>query len=115
MLKENATLAFKNCDESLKIDIKGEIDHHSAKKLRENIDSALFMYRPKLLELNLKSVTFMDSSGLGLIVGRLDTAETLGCHVRLENVKRDVMKILKLAGVDKISRLEIEMAKEQKR
>lgn len=108
MIKELAKMKAKNCDGTLEILIKGEIDHHSAKKLRENIDKTMFMYRPNTLVLSMSGVTFMDSSGLGLIVGRAATAESLDCRIRIVGADSKIIKILSMAGVDKIPHITIE-------
>ena len=50
--------------------LSGEIDHHSAAAIRDAIDTQIQINRPKLLKLDFSEVTFMDSSGVGLIMGR---------------------------------------------
>ena len=50
--------------------LDGEIDHHCARSLREEIDQAILDYEPHQLRLDFEKVTFMDSSGIGLILGR---------------------------------------------
>ena len=54
----------------LSIHVRGEIDHHTASEIRRGIDGVLFEKRPHKLILDLSAVSFMDSSGLGLIMGR---------------------------------------------
>ena len=54
----------------LSVRIEGEVDHHSAVSLREEVDREILEVRPKRLELDLSGVSFMDSSGIGLIMGR---------------------------------------------
>lgn len=48
----------------------GEIDHHTAGEVREKIDDTLMLVKPKTLILDFKNVSFMDSSGIGLVMGR---------------------------------------------
>ena len=50
--------------------LDGEIDHHSAKNMRETIDAAIAELMPEMLVLDFKDVSFMDSSGIGLVMGR---------------------------------------------
>lgn len=52
------------------IRLSGELDHHSAESLRENVNQAIENYQIQHLVLNLEQLTFMDSSGLGVILGR---------------------------------------------
>ena len=107
MTGEDAYLNIEYSDNLLRIGIAGEVDHHSARQLREKIDGLLVRYRPTLLVLDLDGVCFMDSSGLGLILGRLESAREVGCRLELTNVGERVMKILSLAGAKRISTLAI--------
>jgi stage II sporulation protein AA (anti-sigma F factor antagonist) len=82
--------------------LTGEIDHHSATGLREQIDRELETLRPKRLILDLSATSFMDSSGLGLILGRLRKSQELGAELVLANPTGATVKILRLAGVEKL-------------
>lgn len=94
------------CGVELKIYIDGEIDHHSARPLRRKIDEMLYYYRPKAVALDLSEVMFMDSSGLGLILGRFTLARELGGELRVINPNESVMKILELAGTSRLIKIE---------
>lgn len=80
----------------------GEIDHHSAKPLREQIDTALYLYRPSTVIMDLSGVGFMDSSGLGLILGRYTKAKDLGGKLIVANPGPSVERVLNLAGTHKL-------------
>ena len=84
------------------ITLSGDIDHHSAKRIRGQIDSDLFIKRPKRAVLDMSAVEFMDSAGLGLILGRIACAEKIGCRLTLLSPSPQVMKILDLAGVGRL-------------
>ena len=88
-------------DRVLTLTVYGDIDHHSARSLREKIDTALFYYRPQKLRLVLSEVSFMDSSGLGLILGRYTRMKELGGTLVLVAPTAQTVKILALAGMDK--------------
>ncbi len=90
----------------LKITVSGEIDHHSARSSRQKIDELLYYYRPKTVALDLSKITFMDSSGLGLILGRFTLARELGGVMRIVDPTDEVMKILDLAGTSRLIRIE---------
>lgn len=92
--------------------VLGDVDHHSAKKLRQLIDSEIFIAHPETVCMDLSKVEFMDSSGLGLILGRYQTATELGIDFKIVSPTERVMKILRLAGCEKI--LEIVRKKEAK-
>ncbi|MBO5744296.1 MAG: anti-sigma factor antagonist [Clostridia bacterium] len=96
----------------LSIAIKGEIDHHSAKSIREQMDTEIFCHRKPKVILDLSGIDFMDSSGLGLILGRYTKIKDLGAVLILKDPTQEIIKILKLAGVDKL--IKIKTTKEGK-
>ena len=81
--------------------LKGELDHHSVKEIRETIDGKLIDYRPLSVILDLSGVTFTDSAGLGLILGRYTRISGYGGKMKLTGVSDEFMKILRLAGTDR--------------
>jgi stage II sporulation protein AA (anti-sigma F factor antagonist) len=113
MTKENAFCRTQYKNGILKASIKGEIDHHSAVKTRERIDEDILCHRPKEIILDLSSVSFMDSSGLGLILGRAALGQEIGANVRVRNASERIKKILSMAGVCRIENLIIEKSKEK--
>lgn len=82
--------------------LSGEIDHHSVKDIRDDIDKIMIESKPKAIILNLTGIGFMDSSGLGLILGRYRRASELGIQMFISGADNNVLKILKMAGVDKL-------------
>ena len=84
----------------------GDIDHHTAKNMREAIDGLIVKNNPKELELDLSAIDFMDSSGLGLVLGRYKKQSDIGGKFKIINPGRRVLQILQLAGVEKIIRIE---------
>ena len=83
----------------LKIKLRGEIDHHSAVAVRTAIDDMIRSKRPKELIIDMSAVDFMDSSGLGLIMGRYNTMKELGGSVTVADPTVATEKIMKLAGL----------------
>ena len=73
-------------DEILIARLIGDIDHHSAKEMRETIDEAVTRAQVRELDLDFKDVTFMDSSGIGLVMGRYKLMQELGGSVHLVNI-----------------------------
>ena len=108
MLKEIAYLKSNFQNQVLTVSLYGEVDHHSAHRLREEIDRLLYTYRPRQLTLSLAHVGFMDSSGLGLILGRLDRVCALGAKMVLCDVDPRIRAILSLAGVERLPGIRIE-------
>lgn len=82
--------------------ITGEIDHHSARWLRMDIDTALNDCPPKTLKLDFSGVTFMDSSGVGLVMGRYKNMKAIGGRVELVNMPEYIERVMLLAGMDKL-------------
>jgi len=106
MLRENSKITVVTDGTKITIAPKGEIDHHSARTLRERIDSELYENRPVLLILDLSGIDFMDSSGLGLLLGRWQKARELGCEMRLKGCSERTMRILELAGAQRLFTIE---------
>ena len=86
--------------------LQGEIDHHTARELREKIDAAVNNWDPVLLNLDFSGVAFMDSSGIGLIMGRYRLMESRQGRLRVVHVPERLKKLMLLAGVSKLHVLE---------
>ncbi len=84
----------------------GEIDHHGAVGLREDLDKLIMRERPRRLSLNLSRIEFMDSAGLGLLMGRGRLVRELGGVTVLVSPNPRVMKILHLAGMERFFEIE---------
>ena len=89
----------------LSIRIRGEIDHHTAASIRQGIDATLFEKRPAKLILDLSAVSFMDSSGLGLIMGRYSVMKELGGEMTVWNPSPETRAILTLAGMERLVKI----------
>ena len=86
----------------LKIKLRGEIDHHSAAAVRVAIDDMIRSRRPIELLIDMSAVDFMDSSGLGLIMGRYNTMKEIGGAVVVTDPSPATEKIMNLAGLERI-------------
>ncbi len=86
---------------ALIVHLKGELDQHSAVRLRCALDQKILRGTNHLI-LDLSELDFMDSSGIGIIVGRYKNLAALGGKVSLYGAKTYVDKILKLAAIDRI-------------
>ncbi|MDR1241118.1 MAG: anti-sigma factor antagonist [Oscillospiraceae bacterium] len=93
-------------DDIMTAELLGEIDHHTARSMRESIDAALVVSRPILLNLNFKNVKFMDSSGIGLIMGRFKLVSSLGGKLKVINIPKRFERIIKLSGLGVLGVLE---------
>ena len=97
---ENNSLNFDFNDGVLRVTIVGEINHHNAFFVRQEIDEKIQELCPKNLVLDLADVPFMDSSGLGLIMGRCQRMQELGGTLTVANPSAEHKKIFKLAGLN---------------
>ncbi len=107
MFNMQEDVIFRRGDGTLTAELCCEIDHHTCKRVREKIDTELFRVRPEILILDFSGVGFMDSSGLGLIIGRCTVAEGIGASVRLSGLSSATVRIIRLGGLDKIKNLTI--------
>ncbi len=89
-------------EDKMIIYLAGEIDHHSARSIRDCVDRLIISHVPKTLIIDLSGVDFMDSSGLGLVLGRYKKMCEIGGRMYLSGTNERAKKILKMAGVDKI-------------
>ncbi len=82
--------------------ITGDIDHHAARELRSALDEIIFSSRPDTLILDLEGVGFMDSSGVGLVLGRMKAVKAYGGRLILKNVGSDTAEVLRLSGLSRL-------------
>lgn len=86
--------------------LEGEIDHHSVKPVREEIDNTIDRLQPKALALDFSGVTFMDSSGIGLVMGRYRKIAPYNAQLYVFNPPPSIAKVMRLSGIDKIAKIE---------
>ena len=106
MTKNNCRYESRFEDGVLEFSLLGEIDHHSAVNVRTEMDEEICRLHPKKLILELGKIEFMDSSGLGLIMGRYSLMQKLGGEFALRNPNERIVKIFELAGLSRIVRIE---------
>jgi len=95
-------LEFHKKEDKIIVDLIGELDHHNAEEVRVKIDDRIDRDNIKKLILNFKSVTFMDSSGIGAVVGRYKKITSKGGVLCVADVNRGVNRVFKLSGLFKI-------------
>ncbi len=91
--KENKRLTFE---------IHEEIDEYVVQNMRRRIDNEIERYIPKEVIFDFNKVSFMDSAGIGLIIGRYKLASMLGGKVEVTNLTVQVRKIFEMSGILKI-------------
>ncbi len=94
-----ANVTFASADETLYAYLAGEIDHDAAQSLRMHIDNTLVSRVPRVLVLDFGGVGFMDSSGVGLILGRQRRVRALGGQLRIQHAPAQLRRVLELAHI----------------
>lgn len=90
---------FYDEDKLIVFKITDEIDDHSVQMIRRRVDYEIERYMPKKIVFDFDSVTFMDSAGIGLIIGRYKLAKMLGATFELSNLRSSVRKIFEMSGI----------------
>ena len=93
-------------DKRLTIALKGEIDHHSAKDTMRVVGNKIDLYLPVCCVLDFREVTFMDSSGIAIVISAIRHMREIGGKVLLRNVTEQPMKVLRASGIEKIVQIE---------
>ena len=91
--RDNKVLIFKITD---------ELDHHTVEKIRRKADYEIEKYIPRKVVFDLERVSFMDSAGIGLILGRYKNISILGGKLEVINVTQAINKILVMSGISKL-------------
>lgn len=86
----------------LTIALSGEIDHHNAAALRLEADEAIQSTLASNIRLDFGEVTFMDSSGIGFVLGRYRIAQSCGGNIEVVNLSGRLYSMMKLAGLEKL-------------
>ena len=102
MIRNGGQVVCENKGDTLVVRVGGEIDHHSAVAVRVGIDEKIASERPTRVLLELSSVDFMDSSGLGLIMGRYALVQKYGGSFAVLDPSVAVLKIIRLAGLERM-------------
>lgn len=87
---------------ALTVYLEGEIDHHSAPSVRNSIDETVIMNSPTTVTLDFSSVSFMDSSGVGLIMGRYKLVSERGGSLAVCGLKPRDRRIVEMSGLKKL-------------
>ncbi|MDR1753595.1 MAG: STAS domain-containing protein [Eubacterium sp.] len=91
-----------NQGERIIAELSGDIDHHNLVDIRSEIDPCLEEIAPKWLVLDFSGVNFMDSSGIGLILGRKRILDQFGGAIAIKNAGNNIKKIISLAGLENL-------------
>lgn len=96
---------YKEEDKLLTFTITEEIDHHWSEKIRRQVDNEIERYVPKRVIFDFNQVAFMDSAGIGMLLGRYKIVKMLGGNLEMINVKPNIKKIFEMSGIPKIIKI----------
>lgn len=106
MKEKNCVYRVEATDDRLVILLSGEMDHHNAVAVRGEIDQLIRERMPMRVEIDLSGIGFMDSSGLGFVMGRYALATKMGMKFVLKNPNPVTVKIFSLAGLERMITIE---------
>ena len=89
-------------DKQLTLKITEEIDEHTTEKLRRKIDNEITRFLPRKVIFDFGNVSFMDSAGIGMLLGRYKVIKMLGGQLELVNVNKQIERIFEISGILKI-------------
>lgn len=89
-------------DNALFLYLSGELDHHAAHQVLTEVSSVLDEFTPLRCSLDLSGLTFMDSSGIAVVLGTYRRLKAYGGELTLARVPNHAAKVLTMAGVDQI-------------
>ncbi len=87
--------------------LEGELDHHAAAPIREQIDSEIRRTSPKKVIIDFAQLSFMDSSGIGLVMGRYKLTSEIGASLVVRNISSQIYKVMRLSGIDRIAVIQL--------
>lgn len=99
---KNLNIDYDRENKLLYIEITEEIDHHIADKIRRKVDNEITRYMPRKTIFDFSRVAFMDSAGIGMIIGRYKMMKLIGGSLEIHNVNESAKKILEMSGILKI-------------
>ncbi|MBO4897078.1 MAG: anti-sigma factor antagonist [Clostridia bacterium] len=95
-------LSFKKLRQTLIVSLIGELDHHNAVTVREEIDRRYSSSGARNLVFNLEKLHFMDSSGLGILIGRYKIVSAMGGKTSIALPSSYTKRLIVLSGIHKI-------------
>ncbi len=89
-------------DRLLVFEITEDLDHHSSEIIRRRADYEIQRFMPKRVVFDFNRVVFMDSAGIGLVIGRYKTASSFGGKLEMMHVNENLRRIFEMAGILKM-------------
>ena len=96
-------------DRTLTIALTGEIDHHCAKQYIQSISSKIEAYKPQVCILDFQDVTFMDSSGIAVVINTLRSMSKMDGKLEISGLGQQPIKVFRASGIDKLINIKEEV------
>lgn len=96
---------FRKEEKSLIFVLTEDVDQHTSEKIRRKMDNEITRYMPRKILLDFNEVSFMDSAGIGLLIGRYKTSRLIGGTMEIVNATPAVKKVLEMSGVTRIIKI----------
>ena len=93
---------YSEAERMLLISYNGEIDHHTCLELAKRSDDAIRKYLPSKVIFDFEKVDFMDSSGIGMLLGRYKQLIRFGGKAEMKNLNSEMKRIFSMSGIFKI-------------
>ena len=108
----NMKITYIKKDKRLIFEIEEDIDECCVQKIRRRIDNEIQRYMPKEVIFDFSNVSFMDSAGIGLIIGRYKLINMIGGELKIANVNTQIQKIFEMSGLLRLIPVEQKNKKE---
>ena len=92
----------RDTDRELLLELSGELDHHGARNALREVELAIDASLPRTLTLDFSGITFMDSSGIALILRSQQRMQLLGGSMTLQNIPAQARRVLDAAGIGRL-------------
>ena len=92
-----------SADRNLLLEFRGELDHHGARNALRELEMAVDAALPKVLVLDMSGITFMDSSGIALILRAQQRMQLLDGSILVCNVPAQARRVLDAAGIGRLA------------
>ena len=93
---------FKKEDKLLIFKLTEDVDQHTSEKIRRKMDNEIKRYIPRKVIFDFSNISFMDSAGIGMVLGRYKLAKMLDGELEIINVNKSMKKIFDMSGVSRI-------------
>ena len=93
---------FKKEDKVLIFKLTEDVDQHTVEKVRRKMDNEIKGYSPRKIVFDFSNISFMDSAGIGMVLGRYKLAKMLNGDLEIINVNKSMKKIFDMSGVSRI-------------